>query len=126
LPYVPSCRIVNPDNLIFDINDRPRIFQSGCLLQAIGKITIGKGTWISQNVGIITANHDFEGNLDENAAAKDVTIGERCWIGMNSVILPGVILGDRTIVGAGSVVTHSFPEGYCVIAGNPAKIIRRS
>ena len=43
---------------------------------------------------------------------------------MNAVILPGVTLGDHTIVGAGSIVTKSFPEGYVVIAGNPAKIIR--
>ena len=46
------------------------------------------------------------------------------WIGMNSVILPGVTLGPGTVVGAGSVVTHSFPEGHCVIAGVPAKLIR--
>ena len=43
---------------------------------------------------------------------------------MNSVILPGVTLGDHTVVGAGSVVTKSFEQGYCVIAGNPARIIR--
>ena len=43
---------------------------------------------------------------------------------MNSVILPGVVLGEKTIVGAGSVVTKSFLEGYCVIAGNPAKKIK--
>ena len=43
---------------------------------------------------------------------------------MNTVILPGVSLGDHTIVGAGSVVTKSFQEGNCVIAGNPAKVIR--
>ncbi|MBS7109518.1 MAG: hypothetical protein KH076_09760 [Streptococcus sp.] len=43
---------------------------------------------------------------------------------MNSVILPGVILGDHTIVGAGAVVTHSFPDGYCIIGGNPARIIK--
>ena len=43
---------------------------------------------------------------------------------MNVVVLPGVELGDGTIVGAGAVVTRSFPEGECVLAGNPAKIIR--
>lgn len=51
-------------------------------------------------------------------------IGRNCWIGMNAVILPGVKLGDYTIVGAGAVVTHSFPEGYCVIGGVPAKKIK--
>ncbi len=55
---------------------------------------------------------------------KDVHLVEHCWIGMNSMILPGVTLGPHTVVGAGSVVTKSFPDGYCVIAGNPAKIIK--
>nr|WP_283244199.1 DapH/DapD/GlmU-related protein [Luoshenia tenuis] len=52
-------------------------------------------------------------------------LGEKCWIGMNSVVLPGVTLGPHTVVGAGAVVTKSFPEGYCVIAGNPARMIRK-
>lgn len=43
---------------------------------------------------------------------------------MNSVILPGVVLGDNTVEGAGSVVTKSFTEGHCVIVGNPARILR--
>ena len=85
-------------------------------------IRIGHGTYIAQGVGIITSNHDIY-NLDKRSDAFDVQIGENCWIGMNSVVLPGVILGDRTIVGAGSIVTNSFPEGYCVICGNPAKMI---
>ena len=55
---------------------------------------------------------------------KEVCIDDYCWIGMNVVILPGVHLGPRTIVGAGSVVTKSFPNGYCVIGGNPAKLIK--
>ena len=55
---------------------------------------------------------------------KTVYIEEKCWIGMNSVLLPEVRLGEKTIVGAGSVVTKSFPMGNCIIAGNPAKIIR--
>ena len=48
-----------------------------------------------------------------------------CWIGMNSVILPGVVLGDSTIVGAGSVVTKSFVEGRQVIVGSPARVVKK-
>ncbi len=53
----------------------------------------------------------------------DVVIGPRCWIGTHCIILKGVHLGEGTIVGAGSVVTKSFPP-YSVIAGNPATLIR--
>ena len=54
-----------------------------------------------------------------------IKIGRHCWLGAQSVLLPQVVLGDYTIVGAGAVVTKSFEEGYCVIAGNPAKIIKK-
>ena len=72
---------------------------------------------------MIASNHDVN-DPDKRQAGKDVVIGEKCWIGMNALILPGVVLGPHTSVGAGAVVTKSFPEGYCVIAGNPAKLIR--
>lgn len=88
------------------------------------KINIGKGTYIAPHVGIITANHD-PSNLEKYLDGKDVIIGKNCWIGMNSVILPGVELGDHTVVGAGLVVTKSFPEGNVIVAGNPAKIIKK-
>jgi len=96
-------------------------YMPGCYIQAIGEIYIGDYTQISSNVGIITANHDLYDNRKH--IVEKVLIGKYCWIGMNSMILPGVELGDNTIVGAGSVVTKSFPEGYCVIAGNPARKI---
>ena len=88
-----------------------------------GHIYIGYGSWIASNVSIITTNHSVE-DPDEHVVAKNVVLGEHCWIGANSVILPGVELGPHTVVGAGSVVTKKFPEGYCVIAGNPARIIK--
>jgi len=93
----------------------------GCYIQGIGNIEIGNYSLIAENVGIISANHNI---YDYRYHQKDkVKIGDYCWIGMNSVILPGVIIGNHTIVGAGSIVTKSFEQGYCVIAGNPAKII---
>ena len=44
---------------------------------------------------------------------------------MNAVVLPGVVLGDNTVVAAGAVVTKSFPDGYCTVAGVPARVISR-
>lgn len=97
--------------------------QPGCYFQNYNAtIKIGKDVWIAQNVGIITENHDPM-NPDKHLAAKSVTIEDHCWIGMNAMILPGVTLGEYTTVGAGSVVTKSFP-GHCIIAGNPAKILK--
>jgi acetyltransferase-like isoleucine patch superfamily enzyme len=88
----------------------------------MGRIYIGDYTQISANVGLITANHDVYDSTRHEVG--EIRIGRYCWLGMNAVVLPGVELGDHTVVGAGSVVTSSFAEGYCVIAGNPAKKIR--
>lgn len=112
-------------NLEFDPNDLNNFQNFGCYFQNFNaKIVIGKGTYIAPNVGLITQNHKI-GDLDKHVEAKDIILGKKCWIGMNTMILPGVILGDETVVGAGSVVTKSFPEGHCIIVGNPAKILRR-
>lgn len=124
-PVSPFIVISNPNNISFHPDDLNNFQGFGNYYQNFdGKIIIGKGTYIAPNVGIITANHD-PNDLEKHLPGKDVVLGEECWIGMNSVILPGIVLGKRTIVGAGSVVTKSFPEGYCVIAGNPAKIIKK-
>ena len=98
-------------------------YEPGCYIQGIGKVYIGDYTRIAQNVGIISSNHNLY-DSSKHDLTSEVRIGNYCWLGMNSVILPNVTLGDFTIVGAGSVVTKSFPEGYCVIGGNPAKVIK--
>lgn len=122
-PVSPRIGIIYPENILFHPDDFNNFQGFGNYYQAIGQITIGRGTYIAPNVGIITSNHSLD-NLDDHDEPKPVTLGEKCWIGMNSMILPGVTLGPHTVVGAGSIVTKSFPEGYCIIAGNPAKLIK--
>jgi acetyltransferase-like isoleucine patch superfamily enzyme len=125
-PVSPFIAIDDPSNIFFHPDDMNNFWHFGCYYSNVngGKITLGHGTWIAPNVGIITTNHS-KSNLNFHDLPKDVIIGSKCWIGMNSVILPGVRLGNNTIVGAGSIVTKSFPDGNCVIGGNPARIIKR-
>lgn len=125
-PVNPTTTIGSINNLTFDVDNIDNFWKWGSYFQCWnGHITIGRGTWIAQGVGIITENHDPT-ELSRHLPSEDVVIGKDCWIGMNAVILPGVRLGDCTIVGAGSVVTKSFEGGNCVIAGVPARIIRQS
>lgn len=123
-PANHSVSVANPANLIFHPDDLNNFQSFGIYLQNFnGNITLGRGCYIAPNVGIITSNHDPMA-LDDHLPGKDVVLGDGCWLGMNSIVLPGVVLGPNTVVGAGSVVTKCFPQGKCVIAGNPAKIIR--
>lgn len=120
-PYVN----VGNSNIVFDPDDLDNFQSQGTYYQTWdAKIYIGYGTYIAQGVGLITSNHDIA-NLDMRGKIEDIVIGERCWIGMNSVILPGIHLAKGTIVGAGSIVTKSVLEENCVVAGNPAKIVKR-
>lgn len=111
-------------NIAFHPDDLNNFQNFGCYFQSYGaSIVLGRGTYVAPNVGLITQNH-VPGSPERHGEGRAISIGEKCWIGMNAVVLPGVELGPRTTVGAGSVVTKSFPEGHCVIAGNPARIVR--
>jgi len=107
-------------NIYVGIDAAPGI-SPGCYIQAVGKIYIDDYAQVAPNVGIISANHFM---LDiRRHIPGEVRIGKYCRIGMGSIIHPGVTLGDFTTVAAGSIVTKSFPKGYCVIGGNPAEIV---
>lgn len=99
---------------------------NGCYIFAAqgGEIVIGDYTIIAPNVCIAGYNHDLK-DFRQIVVKGPVHIGNYCWIGMNSVVLPGVKLGNHTIIAAGSVVTKSFEEGYLVLAGSPARAIRK-
>lgn len=94
-----------------------------CYIQGGNGVQIDDDTIFAPGVKVISANHDPE-DLAKAIPAGPVRIGKRCWLGANAVILPGVSLGDDVIVGAGAVVTKSFPSGS-VVAGVPARAIGR-
>lgn len=92
-----------------------------------GTIKIGNNVMMGPEVVFYTTNHEFKAitkNIMDQGYTKEkpITIGDDCWIGRRAIILPGVELKKGTIVGAGAIVTKSFPE-YSIIGGNPAKII---
>lgn len=93
----------------------------GCYIQGMNGVFIDDDVIIAPSVTIISANHNPT-DISKWIKTEPVRIGKRCWIGANAVILPGVQLGDGVIVGAGAVVTKSFPSG-AVVGGVPAKII---
>lgn len=121
-PVHPSSMVTGWRNIVTGVETSPGAMP-GCYIQGIGQVTIGDYTQIGPNVTVISANH-VANDLREHDPSH-VTIGAYSWLGAGSVILPGVTLGDFTVVGAGTIVTRSVPEGYAVLAGNPARVLKR-
>lgn len=80
-------------------------------------IHVGEGTWILSRVSIL--NHDVSRNL-----YTQTYIGKHCVIGVGSMILPGLHIGNQVVVGGGSIVTKDVPDN-CMVAGNPARILKK-
>lgn len=133
-------------NLFFGLNPKSKyIINHSSIITASEKINIGKNVWkslvlspgcyfqggngidilddviIAPGVSIISSNHDRK-DLSKHIKVDKIIIGEAVWIGANATILPGVKIGSNSIVGAGAVVTKSFPPNS-IIVGNPAKAL---
>lgn len=101
-----------------------RGFSKYCFFDGRNGIIIGENVWIGSCVKIISQNHEVDDYYNYKESYP-IVIGKNCWIGAGSIILPNVKLGDHTIVGAGSVVTKSFTDKDQVVAGNPAKVVKK-
>ena len=88
-------------------------------------IYIGDCTMLGPNVVIATAGHPILPELREKALQFNmpVHIGRNCWLGAGVIVLPGVTIGDNTVIGAGSVVTKDIPANVIAV-GNPCKVLR--
>lgn len=111
-----------------NIEDRCYIGQFFSIM-AGGNVTIKQDTLIASYVAVIGENHSMNPECgvkygDQPLIKQDVEIGGNCWIGEKVVILPGVKIGEWSIVGAGSVVNRTIPA-YSIAVGNPAKVIKR-
>lgn len=122
-PVHPTSLVQGWNNIVCGVETSPGYSPGNFISANFGKIKIGDYTQIAPNVGIISDNHELTDN--RKFTSKNVIIGKYCWIGMGAIILPGVELGDYTIVAAGSIVSKSYKEGYQVIGGNPAKVIKK-
>lgn len=97
-----------------------------CTILDPAEVVIGDNTMIGPSVQIYTPSHPVSAKerLAMKESAHRIEIGETVWIGGGAILCPGVKIGDRSVIGAGSVVTKDIPSDV-VVAGNPCRIIRR-
>lgn len=95
-----------------------------CTILDVGKVTIGDNCMFAPNVAIYTAGHpihpDSRNSMYEYGIP--VSIGDNCWLGGNTIVCPGVKIGNNVVIGAGSVVTKDIPD-WSIAAGNPCRVI---
>ena len=107
------------------IGDYTRI---GIHCTVIGPVYIGHHVNLAQGITVTALNHNFADTnrrIDEQGiSTRPVVIGDDVWIGANAVILPGVTIGRHVVVAAGAVVTKDVPDS-CVVAGIPAKVVKK-
>ena len=97
------------------------VIMNNCLMMSAGGITIDDNSLVAANTQLISNNHDLEEHMI--ITCKPVHLKRNCWIGAGATILPGVTVGENSVVGAGSVVTKDIPDN-CIAVGSPAKVVK--
>ncbi len=100
-------------------------FNFNCVVLDVMQVTIGSNVLFGPGVQIYTATHPMAASVRRQwlEYAKPVTIGSDVWVGGGAIICPGVTIGDRTVIGAGSVVTRDIPSDVFA-AGNPCRVLK--
>lgn len=99
-------------------------FNFNCVVLDVCQVRIGDYTLFGPAVQVLTPMHPLDAELRRTQEyGKPIEIGSDVWVGGGALILPGVRIGSRTIIGAGSVVTRDIPEGVFA-AGNPCRVVR--
>ncbi|MFC1755883.1 acyltransferase [Patescibacteria group bacterium] len=117
-----TSKIIKPENIVK--GTRNPGMAVGCYIDARNGVRIGKNVWVGPKVSIISMNHSVN-DYYKFEKANPIIIGNDCWLATNSTILAGVELGNHVIVAAGAVVTKSFKEDDILLAGVPAKIVKK-
>lgn len=120
-PAHPSSRFLYSKKISVGNRCAPGI-NAFCYIQARNSIILGSNIRIGPGVGLISAGHDLN-DYDHHEKCNPIRIGDNVWIGMNSVVLPGVTIGDNVAIGAGSIVTSDIPSNSIAV-GNPCRVIK--
>jgi maltose O-acetyltransferase len=99
-------------------------FNFNCVVLDVCEVRVGSYTMFGPAVQLLTAMHPLNASARRKKEySKPIAIGEDCWIGAGAIICPGVKIGDRAVIGAGSVVTRDIPSGVLAM-GNPCRVRR--
>ena len=99
-------------------------FNFNCVVLDVCRVTIGDFTMFGPGAQVLTPLHPMDASLRRREEyGAPVTIGDDVWVGAGALILPGVTIGSRTVIGAGSVVTRDVPDDVFA-AGNPCRVVR--
>jgi len=127
----PSARIFSTARILGDITvtigESTFIGHEALIMGGESSITIGKNCDISSRVSIVSGTHETDMAGDRSAGkgiGKDIVIDDGVWIGFGALILPGVTIGRKAVIGAGSVVTRDIPP-FTICAGNPCRPVKR-
>jgi acetyltransferase-like isoleucine patch superfamily enzyme len=110
---------------VIEVGDNVRL--NGCDIQAAARVTVGDDCILGSCIVVDTDYHSVEVDRREPGAAvvtRPVAIGRNVWVGGKATVLKGVTIGDDSVIGYGAVVVGDVPAGV-VVAGNPARVVRR-